>query len=294
MAGEPLSREANTDPGLLTNQKIWVAQLPADQGIPENLRRITDAIAEIPANSDSKLIVFPECILTGYVYSSRGEVEDHSVALDGPELSAIAEACHKTRSHVVVGFLETAGQEVFNSAVLIDPSGKRVSHYRKVHLPHLGADRFVDPGSSAPPVVETSVGRVGIGICYDLRFPESARSLALSGADIIAQPSTMPPEAILLLESFSLVRACENRIFLALANRGDTERGYHFAGRSQIVDPNGSRIAEAGGGRDERISATVDLALARNKQVVNVPDQYQVSLFDDRRPDTYGALTDQQ
>lgn len=271
--------------------RITVMQIGATQVILANLSRILTAITAA-AEEGSQFIVFPECILSGYMYNSIEEVRQHAVALDSPEIQAVAKACALNGVYVVLGFLESQPDDtVNNSAVMINPSGEIVTCYRKVHLPFLGADRFVTAGSIPPPVVNTPFGRVGIGICYDLRFPESARSMALSGADIIAHPSTMPHEANLLLEHFVPVRACENRVFFALANRGDDENGVSFMGRSQIVSPAGIRIAEAQEVGEVALTVSINLAESREKRIVVRPGEYEVALFNDRRPVTYVAIT---
>lgn len=288
----PLSSEGSepTSPSP-SELRVTVVQMGATHDTQENLSGILSAIKTAAADG-SQLIVFPECILSGYMYQSLEEVQAHAVGLDSVEIRTVGKACAEHGVHVVLGLLEAgAAGTVHNSAVMFDSSGDIVTCYRKVHLPFLGADRFVTEGTFPSPIVTTPFGRVGIGICYDLRFPESARAMALSGADIIVQPSTMPHEAELLLEHFVPVRACENRVFVALANRGDVEDGVGFMGRSQIVSPTGRRIAEAEEHGEALLTVTVNLLDAREKRIVNKPGEYEVSLFEDRRPSTYAAIT---
>ena len=99
----------------------------------------------------------------------------------GPSTAAIGAVCSELGVYVVVGLLERAGERLYNSAALVGPEGL-VGVHRKAHLPVLGVDRFVDPGDLPPVVYETEVGRIGMGICYELMFPEYTRVLALSGA----------------------------------------------------------------------------------------------------------------
>ena len=279
-----------TSSGGLGLLRLSVAQIGATQDVETNLQRVIEVLRDAAAYSD--LVVMPETVLSGYMYESRDEAQAHAVGIDGPELLAVQEVCSALGVHVVLGLLErdrTGG--LYNSAVLIDDTGALAGHYRKTHLPCLGVDRFVDPGNEVPPVIETRLGRIGIAICYDLRFPETARALALAGADLIAQPSTWPHEAAMLAEHFVPVRACENRVFMAVANRSDQERGTDFMGRSQVVSPAGERLAEAGMDDEQILTVQVDLAEARNKRIVNKPGEYQVSLFEDRRPDLYTQIT---
>lgn len=238
-----------------------------------------------------QLLVMPECGLTGYVYDSEQDARAAAIAIDGPELGAITAAADDLGLHVVVGFLEVLGPDLHNTAVLIDPSG-RVSAYRKTHLPHLGADRYVTPGSNKPVLVETALGVVGLSICYDLRFPEWARCLALGGADIIANPTNWPAPAERVAELFTRVRAAENHVYVIAANRGDEERGAEFIGRSQIVDPTGTIVAFTDRG-DHLLVADIEPASARAKDVSLPELDFAISLFGDRRPSLYGALSNE-
>lgn len=276
--------------GTAPTVRLTVAQIGSSQDVATNVERVCEALAECAAGSD--LVVFPETVLSGYMYDSRAEAAARALRLDGPELGEVAAQCGRLGVHAVVGLLERADDGLYNSAVLIDDDGRIIGHYRKTHLPHLGVDRFADRGAEAPPVVATRHGNVGLAICYDLRFPEVARSLALAGADIIAQPSIWPYEAAMLADHFTPVRACENRVFVAVANRGDSEAGATFMGRSQIAAPSGVRVAQAQEDGDQFLTVAVDLAEARDKRIVNEPGVYEVSLFDDRRPELYQRIVD--
>jgi predicted amidohydrolase len=269
---------------------VSAGQMGASQDVADNVRAVL-AMQKAAAADGVELLVLPECVLSGYMYDSRADALSRAVRLDGPELGRVAAACRELRLHCVLGYLETTAEgALYNSAVLIDDAGAVVGNYRKTHLPFLGVDRFTDAGEQAPPVYVTRLGAIGIAICYDLRFPETARVLALAGADVIAQPSTWPYEAAVLAEHFVTVRACENRVFMVVANRPDAEAGSQFMGRSQIVAPSGARLAEADTSASLLVTARVDLAQAREKRIVNVPGEYEVSLFADRRPDLYRSL----
>jgi predicted amidohydrolase len=272
--------------------KLAVAQMGAGQEVAGNLASVVRVLRDAAAQAVD-LVVLPECVLSGYMYANREQAWARAVSVTGPELAEIAQICREQQVHAVVGLLEKADEGVmYNTVALIDDAGQQVGHYRKTHLPCLGVDRFVARGNQAPPVVATRHGNIGLAICYDLRFPETARSLALAGADIIAQPSTWPAEAAMLAEHFVPVRACENRVFIAVANRADHESGVSFIGRSQIAAPSGHRIAEADDHSEALLTAQVDLAESREKRIVNVPGEYEVSLFADRRPELYGLITE--
>jgi 5-aminopentanamidase len=145
-------------------------------------------------------------------------------------------------------------------------------------------------------VHETPIGRIGTAICYDIRFPEPARLLALQGAETIAVPSNWPvvervapPSRI--PEVLTRARALENRVHLAVADRAGEERGSRLLGRSQPVDVFGTVLAEAGSG-EALLYADLVLALARQKDFVYTPGRFETHWFADRRTDLYGPLAD--
>jgi predicted amidohydrolase len=175
--------------------------------------------------------------------------------------------------------------------VLVSPTDGLLGAYRKTHLPFRGVDRFVVPGDELP-VFDTPLGRIGIEICYDLRFPAVTRTLALRGADMVAHPTNFPMAAKAQTELITVARAAENRVYLLTANRVGKERWGEFCGWSQIVDPYGTRLAEAGEREETLLLADVDLEKARDKDYV-VPGEYELYLFGHRRPELYGALVEE-
>jgi predicted amidohydrolase len=167
-----------------------------------------------------------------------------------------------------------------------------VGKYRKTHLPHLGVDRFVAPGDAPLDVYDTAIGRIGLNICFDVRFPEPARVLALNGADLIALPTNWPEGAESAPDYLVNARAIENRVTYVAVDREGAERGFRFIGRSKIVDYRGQTLAEASPDREAIIYDTLDLELARDKHVVVTPGEYELPLFTGRRPELYAALVE--
>jgi 5-aminopentanamidase len=241
------------------------------------------------AAAGAELLVLPECAIPGYMFSSAEEALPYAEEIPGPSTDALAAACRRLDVHVVCGLLERDGDALRNAAVLVGPDGL-IGVYRKTHLPYLGVDRFVTPGDELS-VWETPLGRIGIEICYDLRFPEVTRTLALQGADIVAHPTNFPLAARIQTELITCARAAENRVYLLTANRVGKERWGEFCGWSQIVDPYGSRLAEAGETGEALLVAEIDVEQARDKDYV-VPGEYELYLLGDRRPELYGALTE--
>jgi 5-aminopentanamidase len=269
--------------------RVAVAQI--EPALAENERNLDACLArmEEAAAAGAELLVLPECAIPGYMFDSLDEAMPFAEEIPGPSTEKLAGACRKLGLHVVCGLLERDGELLRNAAVLVGPDGL-IGTYRKTHLPFLGVDRFVTPGEELA-VHDTPLGRIGVEICYDLRFPEVTRMLALRGADIVAHPTNFPMAAKVQTEVITRARAAENRIFLLTANRVGKERWGEFCGWSQIVDPYGKRLAEAGEREEALLVAEIDLELARDKDYV-IPGEYELYLFRDRRPELYGLLVE--
>jgi predicted amidohydrolase len=236
--------------------------------------------------------VFPECAVTGYVFDSLEEALPVCELVPGPTTKRMVGVCRELNVYVVLGLLESDGHRHFNTAVLLGPGGL-VGRYRKIHLPYLGIDRFLDRGDYAPEVLDTELARVGIGICYDAMFPEHARVLALQGADILALPTNWPQQREFIPEHVIPTRAVENRIFIVAANRVGRERSARFIGHSVIAHcARGAALATGGPDRETILYAEIDPALAREKRVVIAPGEFEFDVREDRRPDLYGAITE--
>jgi predicted amidohydrolase len=270
--------------------KVAVAQLDPQLGETERNLAACVARMEEAAAAGARLLVLPECAIPGYMFSSVEEALPHAEEIPGPSTEALERACRRLDLHVVCGLLERDGDALRNAAVLVGPGGL-LGTYRKTHLPFLGVDRFVVPGDELP-VFDTPLGRIGIEICYDLRFPEVTRTLALRGADMVAHPTNFPMAAKAQTELITVARAAENRVYLLTANRVGKERWGEFCGWSQIVDPYGTRLAEAGEREETLLLADVDLEKARDKDYV-IPGEYELYLFGHRRPELYGALVEE-
>ena len=130
-----------------------------------------------------------------------------------------------------------------------------------------------------------------MNICYDGAFPESARVMALLGADLVVLPTNWPPGAECTAAYISNARALENNIYYMAVNRVGTERGFQFIGSSRICDPIGHTIAEAGSESEQLLVAELDLDRARDKHLVRVPKKHEIWRFADRRPEMYDVIT---
>ncbi|MFO0907790.1 MAG: carbon-nitrogen hydrolase family protein [Isosphaeraceae bacterium] len=248
------------------------------------LARLAEAAAE-----GARLVVFPECALTGYGFASREEALPYAEAVDGTTVRVLTEECGRLDVYAVYGFLESDGAKLFNACALLGPHGL-IATYRKVHLPYLGVDRFVDPGDRPFAVHDAGGLRVGMHICYDGAFPESGRVLTLLGADLLVLPTNWPTHSECAAEHLMATRALENTVYAMAVNRVGEERGFRFIGLSSVAEPNGKILAYASPDGEEIIYADVDPARARSKRLIRVPGLHEVDRIRDRRPGFYGPI----
>lgn len=263
-------------------------QGPVAFGDPGTNVAATVTALERLAGEGVEIAVFPECSLTGYCVSTAAEAARISLRDAEATLHPILEACGRHGIHAVVGYARADAGRLWNAAALVTPDGNAFE-YRKVHLPCLGFDRFATPGDALP-VFETRLGRIGVLICYDMRPPEAARTLALKGADLIVLPTNWPEGAEISADHVAIARAAENRVFFASCNRTGEENGFRFIGKSKILDITGKPLASAVGGEATTLIADLDLPQARQKRAVIRPGEYELEILGCRRPELYGEI----
>ena len=275
--------------------KVKIAAVQMNPQITKNRENLDKILlkTKTAAQNGADLIAFPECALAGYVFSSREEAMPFTESIPGTSTDKLAACCQELGVHVIVGLLEKDADKCYNAAVFIGPEGL-VGKYRKNHLPFLGIDRFIDRGDRPFQVYQTPIGNIGIHICYDCNFPESARVMALLGADIIVLPTNWPEGREKVVKYLINARAYENRVNFVAVDRVGNERGTRFIGRSKIISASGDTLAEASSEDEEIIYAEVSLTEARQKHVVFKPGEFEMDLIRHRRPELYGEITRQK
>jgi predicted amidohydrolase len=255
-----------------------------DRNLEKMLARLEEAAA-----AGARLIVFPECALTGYCFESREEALPFAETTRGPTATRFASACARLGVWSIHGFLEKDGSRLYNACLLVGPDGP-VASYRKVHLPFMGIDRFADPGDRPFAVHGVGGAIIGMHICYDGAFPETARVLALLCADLLVLPTNWPTHSECAAEHMIATRAMENVVYVMAVNRVGEERGFRFIGRSSIAAPSGQVLAFASPDREELLYADIDPAISRRKRLVRVPGKGEVDRIADRRPRFYEPI----
>jgi predicted amidohydrolase len=242
------------------------------------------------ADRGAKLVVFPECIITGYGFESREHAKRAAEPLPGPSTDFVAAACAKLGVWAVFGLLEAAPDgKLYNACALVGPTGF-VAGYRKLHLPCLGADRFTDPGDRPLAVHDLGGLRIGMNICFDGSFPETARILTLLGADLVVLPTNWATAARKMAELVSAARAWENHIYHLAVNRVGDESGFTYLGLSSAADFRGNVLHFAPEGEEAIFTIDVDPEAARQKRVVTCAGVYEIDRVNWRRPEMYGPL----
>jgi beta-ureidopropionase len=211
---------------------------------------------------------------------------------DGPTIRFMQDLARKHRVALVVPIYEIEQDGVYyNTAAVIDGTGKYLGKYRKSHIPQVAPgfwEKFYfKPGNLGYPVFDLGFARIGVYICYDRHFPEGARALGLNGAEIVFNPSaTVAGLSEYLWKLEQPAHAAANGFFVGAINRVGTEAPWNigeFYGSSYFCDPRGQIFAQASRDRDEVLTADLDLDL-----IADVRKTWQ--FFRDRRPETYEAL----
>lgn len=265
-----------------TKLTITIAQVGVAPGKPEeNLAKAGQLVAEA-ARRGSDLVCFPEMWTTGFDWSYLADrTAEHEEVVE-----RIAELARRHRIWIngSVPILTEDGR-IANTSILFDAEGGRAGVYRKVHLFSLLHEEDHLAAGDSLTVVETPWGRIGLAICYDIRFPELFRSYALQGVRLVLSPIAFPHPRLDHWQVLSRARAIENQMFLVGVNRvGSEDFGpdgiVSYFGTSVVIDPWGETVVEASGSEEELLTAVVDLREADEVRA-------KMRVLADRRPEIY-------
>jgi predicted amidohydrolase len=262
--------------------RVKVATIQFEPTMFEKERNVAGLLelCEQAAEEGAKLIVTPEMGTTGYCWFDRDEVAPFVEKILGPTTERFAALAHRHDCHIVIGMPEVDEDGVyFNSAVLIGPDGV-IGRHRKTH-PYISEPKWAAPGDLHNQVFETKVGRIALLICMDIHFLETARLMALRGADVICHISNWLAERT--PAPYWISRAFENGCYVIESNRWGLERTVQFSGGSCVIAPDGHVAAVLDKG-DGFVIAEIDLDAARSRRVLGE------SIFAQRRPELYPEL----
>lgn len=238
------------------------------------------------------IVVLPELIIPGYALDP-GRLRQLAEPLNGPSVTAWLEVAEAHGGYVVAGFCEREGQRLYNTAVLVG-DGQVLLHYRKLHL--FSAEKGVfAPGDRGLPVASTQHGMIGLCVCYDLRFVETLRILALEGAELVCVPtawvagfdrdetdrSQMPPQA-----HGALLQANLNQVFLACASQVGAPGDFDLLGGSIVADPYGQPACGPLSGDNEELAV---VEIDRSAATLALDRGDGINPRGDRRTDVYSV-----
>ncbi len=278
--------------------KVAAIQMQMSEDKASNVQRAKDMVIDAAKNG-ANIILLPE-LFEGYYFCKDMDEKYFSWAAplkDNALISEFTSLAKELKVVILVSYFEKADAEYFNSLVVIDENGNTLENYRKTHIP-CGAGYeekfYFKPGDTGFKVWDTIYGKIGVGICWDQWFPETARSLALMGADIIFYPTAIGSEPEIHVDSkdhwqrVQMGHSAANTIPVVVANRIGREVGESceltFYGSSFITDYTGEKIAEASRDKEEILYAEFDFE-------ENSKQREYWGLLRDRRPECYSQLT---
>lgn len=261
--------------------RIAAAQISCTLGdLQANLDKIQEFAARA-RKADAGVVVFPEMVDTGY---AMPVIQKHATTWsDGavPELQKIAKALSIA---IVCGVSEKEGSLIYNSQVFVDANGEVRAKYRKTHLfahAPIAEDKCFSPGNKLTSFVIGGL-RLGLSICYDLRFPEVYRTLAVENdVNVFIISSAWPFPRVEHFRTLAIARAIENQSYVVAANRVGRDDGVTFCGSSAIIDPYGVLIAAASADREELVCSEISQEILQSVR-------NRMSVFAHRRPGLYG------
>lgn len=280
--------------------KVAAVQMQMSTDKEANVAKAESLVREASA-SGAKMILLPE-LFEGLYFCKDMDKQYFSWALErenNPLLQRFSTLAKELETVLLVSYFEKAGDTFYNSLVVMDADGSIMDNYRKTHIPDgPGYEEkfYFTPGDTGFKVWDTAYGRIGSGICWDQWFPETARSLALMGAELIFYPTAIGSEPEIGVDSkehwqrVQMGHAAANTTPVIAANRIGVEEGKScsltFYGSSFMTDYTGAKITEASRDKEEVIYAEYDLKANKRQK------EYW-GLFKDRRPECYGVLTQQ-
>ncbi len=271
------------------NATVALVQMDCELGnVAANLERIEGHAEKAARDHAADFVIFPECATTGYFVGDRGR--ELAEPADGGINERLARLAASLGVHLAVGIIERDHENLYDALALFAPERGLIAMYRKVHL-FAGEKALFTPGDQ-PLLIDTAIGRLGLTICYDLMFPEYIRGLVLGGAQLIVNGTDWITDnwqaengwSGTSIRALCQVRALENGIHVAMADRVGTELGWRSLGYSTIASPSGAVLATIDGGEAIVASRVVDPSPTLERW------RKTATYLPDRRTEVYGRM----
>lgn len=263
--------------------RLAMVQMSAAGSMEQNMRKSVETI-KTAAEHGADIVLFPEVQLTEFFPQYRGQdVKDYQVKLDSDIVRTFCDECGKNNIMAVPNLYLVEHNKPYDASILIDRNGEILGVQKMVHVAH--ADKFFEqdyytPSDDGFKVFQIALGNIGIVVCFDRHYPESIRTEALMGADIILIPTVnTKAEPSEMFEWELRVQAFQSSVILAMCNRVGIEGDMCFSGESIVIDANGDVIARADD-TEQIVYVDVDIQMSREVRVHRPYTQL-------RRPDLY-------
>ncbi|MFX1542489.1 MAG: nitrilase-related carbon-nitrogen hydrolase [Promethearchaeota archaeon] len=256
--------------------QLTLVQMPCVEGDREaNYEWARGLLQNHKSTENLEFIVLPELFDIGFRYEDYSEA---GAGIPGPTSVFVQNLAEEYSSYVVGTGLEGTESLFFNTLVVASPEGKTIGTYRKIHP--FQSEREVFAGGNMLTLLDIKGVKVGVEICYDVRFPEVSRKLALEGAELILIPAAFPDPRVAHWDNLVMARAIENQLFVAAANRvGPSFDGKTYFGHSQVVDPWGVRFTRINS-ENEVFTSQIDTAMIKSVRE-------QITCYADMAPEGY-------
>ena len=246
--------------------KIALCQMQMSGDSEQNRRRSLEQIA-LAAQAGARLILFPEVQLNPFFPQYEGrDASGYCVAWDSPVIHAFRDACRENKIYASPNFYVEKDGKRFDMSFLIDDRGEILGTQEMVHIAQAACfyeQDYYTPSEEGFRVFDTPIGKIGIVVCFDRHYPESIRTEALRGAELILIPTANTADEPSELFQWEIkIQACQNSVFAAMCNRVGREDGMLFSGESIVAGPGGETLALAGSG-EELLFCETDLEQAR-------------------------------
>ncbi|MHA2385236.1 MAG: nitrilase-related carbon-nitrogen hydrolase [Candidatus Thorarchaeota archaeon] len=256
--------------------QLTLVQMPFVEGNREaNYEWARGLLQNHKSSENLEFIVLPELFDVGFRYEDYAKV---GPGIPGRTSEFVQDLAEEYSSYVVGTGLEKTEALFFNTLVMASPEGKIIGTYRKIHP--FQSERDVFAGGSTATLFDIKGVKIGVEICYDIRFPEVSRKLALEGAELILMPSAFPDPRSAHWDNLVMARAIENQLFMAAANRvGPSFDGKTYFGHSQVVDAWGVRLTRINS-ENEIFTSRVDTSMIQTVRE-------QITCYADIAPEGY-------
>ncbi len=244
----------------------------------ERLAKTSDKSSQ-KAEGNCDVLLLPELFTTGYY--TREKMEKLAETMEGNTVTTLKRIVRETGISIGCGsFVEKDGDRLYNTTFALNKKGQLINRYRKTHLfTPMNEDKIFEPGDRVHSFTCNGIN-IGTILCYEIRFPELTRKLALDGAKIIFCPCEWPNPKSDVLYTLSKARAIENQLYFVTINRVGIQGKYEFCGKSMVVSPNGKVLAMGSDNDEEIIDVELDLSLVEKYR-------NEIPALSERKPELY-------